>query len=80
MKYHLTAFTLTLPLILTKPKQPIEMKKKRDPVGNEIRLFVLPFTEKWRDELMYFCYFIGFGSVGTDGARTRSFRLDRAVL
>jgi hypothetical protein len=36
------------------------------------------FHRKGRDELMYF--FIGFGSIGTDGARTRSFRLDRAVL
>lgn len=36
------------------------------------------FNRKWRDILMFF--FIGFGYGGTDGARTRSFRLDRAVL
>ena len=29
---------------------------------------------------VFFLFFIGFGYVGTDGARTRSFRLDRAVL
>ena len=40
------------------------------------------FNRKWRDILMFFffLFFIGFGYVGTDGARTRSFRLDRAVL
>ena len=46
-------------------------------VGNEIR-YLYPFhiqMEKWIN-----VFFIGFDSVGTDGARTRSFRLDRAVL
>ncbi|KAF1856153.1 hypothetical protein Lal_00033155 [Lupinus albus] len=27
---------------------------------------------------VFYYYFIGFVSIGTDGARTRSFRLDRA--
>jgi hypothetical protein len=33
-------------------------------------------VERWIDKL----YILVIGSVGTDGARTRSFRLDRAVL
>lgn len=56
-----------------------KIENNRIPIWNEIMLFVLLFTENGEMNLcMYF--FIGFWSVGTDGARTRNFRLDRAVL
>ena len=53
-------------------------KKKKDTVGNLILPFVPSLTEN--GEIYWWIFFIGLGSVGTDGARTRSFRLDRAVL
>lgn len=49
-------------------------ERKNNPLGNEIFIPVPLLTEKGKmiDVLIE--------SVGTDGARTRSFRLDRAVL
>lgn len=49
-------------------------KEKKKPLGNEsfIPVPLLTEREKMIDVLIE--------SVGTDGARTRSFRLDRAVL
>ena len=41
-------------------------------------LLFVPLSQKMVS--VFFYWIIGFGSVGTDGARTRSFRLDRAVL
>lgn len=40
--------------------------------------YLAPLSKKMKRWIDVF--FIGFLSVGTDGARTRSFRLDRAVL
>ena len=54
-----------------------ELRIIRIPIESEIRLS--SFSQKvegWIDKL----YILVIGSVGTDGARTRSFRLDRAVL
>ena len=61
MKYHLTAFTLT---IGSKQSQTIEEKKRKRkikrkgiPVVNEILLFVLPFTEQ-KNGRMNCCIFL----------------------
>ena len=55
-------------------------KNKRDPVWNKIKLCYLFSLSQERKRWIDVFFFIGFGSIGTDGARTRSFRLDRAVL
>lgn len=58
-----------------------EMKKREKTLPRNVILLFVPFSQKieeWID--LFFYWIIGFGSVGTDGARTRSFRLDRAVL
>lgn len=54
----------------------LKLKKKGVLVRNE-HFFVIFIPFHTRNE---FIFFIGFVSIGTDGARTRSFRLDRAVL
>lgn len=52
-------------------------RKKRSPLGMKSgSILCTSFHRKEGVELMYWL----IGSVGTDGARTRSFRLDRAVL
>jgi hypothetical protein len=60
--------------VLFDEKRETKKERKKNPLGNEIMLPAPPLTEKGEkiDVLI--------GSVGTDGARTRSFRLDRAVL
>ena len=71
---------LTIPTcsISNKPKQTIEVKwkkKKRDPTLGMKFCSLSPFSQKMERWIDVF-----IKSVGTDGARTRSFRLDRAVL
>lgn len=55
-----------------------ELRIIRIPIESEIRLSSFSQTRKWKDEFIN--YIVVIGSVGTDGSRTRSFRLDRAVL
>ena len=70
--HYFSYFHFSLGFVLSSTES---WKKEGKPLRNSIMLSVPSFTDFMERRID-----VLIGSVGTDGARTRSFRLDRAVL